>query len=77
MIDFREIWAVDFEFIADPGGRPIPVCLVAKELRTGRLVRQWRSEFAARPPYPTAPGPDLRPECSPRRITVGGGRSMP
>ena len=45
VIDFREIWAADFEFIADPGGRPIPVCLVARELRTGRLVRQWRSEF--------------------------------
>jgi DNA polymerase I len=56
VIDFEEIWAVDFEFIADPGGRPIPVCLVARELRTGRLVRQWCSEFGARPPYPIDPG---------------------
>jgi DNA polymerase I len=55
VIDFREIWAVDFEFIADPGGRPIPVCLVARELRAGRLVRQCRSEFGAEPPYPTDP----------------------
>jgi hypothetical protein len=50
-LDFREIWAADFEFIAEQGGRPIPVCLVAKELRTGRVVRQWRSEFGDRPPY--------------------------
>jgi DNA polymerase I len=53
VIDFREIWAVDFEFISDPGGRPIPVCLVARELRTGRLVRQWCSEFGTMPPYST------------------------
>jgi DNA polymerase I len=56
VIDFREIWAVDFEFIAGPGWRPIPVCLVARELRTGRLVRQWCSEFGDRPPYSLDPG---------------------
>jgi len=54
-LPFREVWAVDFEFIADPGHRPIPICLVARELRTGRLVRQWRSEMGATPPYPTGP----------------------
>jgi DNA polymerase I len=51
-LPFREIWAVDFEFIANPGDRPITVCLVAKELRSGRLVRLWRDEFGKRPPYP-------------------------
>ena len=55
MIDFREIWTVDFEFLADPGARPIPICLVARELRAGRLVRQWGSEFGTRPPYSTGP----------------------
>jgi len=53
---FREIWAVDFEFEfgggRDNGERPRPVCLVAKELRTGRTVRQWRDEFGPLPPYP-------------------------
>jgi hypothetical protein len=40
-LPFREIWAVDFEFKANPGDRPIPICLVAKELRSGRIIRQW------------------------------------
>ena len=50
---YEETWAVDFEFIARPGERPVPVCLVAKELRTGRVVRQWHNEFSALPPYRT------------------------
>jgi DNA polymerase-1 len=52
-LPFREIWAVDFEFMSDPGDRPFPLCLVARELRTGRLIRQWRDEFGPKPPYPT------------------------
>jgi hypothetical protein len=52
---FGQIWAVDFEFVADPGERPWPVCLVARELCTDRLIRQWRNEFGDRPPYPTGP----------------------
>ena len=35
------VWAADFEFAAPPGGRPVPLCLVARELRSGRLVRLW------------------------------------
>ena len=49
---FREIWAADFEFVAHPGERPQPLCLVAWELRSGRKVRLWRDEFGAAPPYP-------------------------
>jgi hypothetical protein len=49
---FSSIWAVDFEFIARAGDRPIPVCLVALDLVSGRLIRQWQHEFAAAPPYP-------------------------
>jgi DNA polymerase-1 len=52
---FREIWLVDFEFRARPGDNPVPVCLVAKELRTGRVIRLWEDEFGAAPPYPTGP----------------------
>ena len=52
---YREIWLVDFEFIALPGERPSPVCLCALELRTGRLVRQWRDEFGRTPPYSITP----------------------
>lgn len=39
--EFREIWLVDFEFRADPGERPVVVCMVARELRSGRLLRIW------------------------------------
>jgi hypothetical protein len=38
---FREIWAVDFEFQALTGERPAPRCMVARELKSGRLVRLW------------------------------------
>ena len=40
-LPFREVWAVDFEFTAPPGERPKPLCVVARELRSGRVVRQW------------------------------------
>jgi hypothetical protein len=49
---FAQIWAVDFEFTAPPGERPEPICLVARELRSGRIVRLWRDEFGKYPPYP-------------------------
>ena len=42
---------MDFEFRAPAGERPDPVCLVAREVRTGRVLRQWRDEFSKRPPY--------------------------
>jgi hypothetical protein len=54
-LPFSEIWAVDFEFIANPGEIPEPVCLVAWELRSGRKVKLWRGEFGASPPYATGP----------------------
>jgi DNA polymerase-1 len=51
-LPFRELWAIDFEYRAVPGDRPVPVCLVAKELRSGRLLRLWRDQLPARPPFP-------------------------
>jgi hypothetical protein len=50
---FREVWLTDFEFQSAPGERPVPVCLVAWELRTGRKLRLWRDDFGALPPYST------------------------
>ena len=50
---FREAWAVDFEFVAAPGERPVPVCLVARELKSERTIRLWRDQFGPVPPYPT------------------------
>src|SRR5262245_29872842 len=63
-LPFREIWAVDTEFYpgpglangATPGDAPTPLCLVALEMRSGRLVRQWQNELGPFPPY--ALGPD-------------------
>jgi DNA polymerase I len=57
-LPYREIWAVDFEFTALSGERPVPLCMVARELRSGRLVRQWLADGAPeRPPFKT------RPDC--------------
>src|SRR5580658_2099677 len=51
-LPFAELWCVDFEFCAEPGDRPIPVCLTALELRTARRIRVWQDEFGNAPPYP-------------------------
>ena len=48
---FREAWAIDFEFEVGAGERPVPVCLCARELRSGRELRVWRNEFGTLPPY--------------------------
>ncbi len=57
MWGFREIVAADFEFAVSPGERPDPVCLVAREIHSGRRFRLWRDELGRVPPYAT--GPDV------------------
>jgi DNA polymerase I len=52
-LPFAEVWAFDFEFDAPPGERPIPVCMVARELRTGQTIRLWQDQFTLAPPFPT------------------------
>jgi DNA polymerase family A len=62
-LPFREIWAVDTEYYPGPGlangGRegdpPTPLCLVAQEMRSGRLIRLWQDELGPLPPYSTGP----------------------
>jgi DNA polymerase I len=44
-----------FEAANRSGERPRPVCMVAKELRTGQTWRLWRGEFDSTPPFPTGP----------------------
>ena len=46
-LPFKEIWAIDFEFHTNdrPGDKQVPVCLVAKELRSGQLVSVWQTEI--------------------------------
>src|SRR5512147_1707461 len=57
-LPYREVWCVDFEFAAPSGERPSPICLVARELRTGRTIRAWQDELRrmSRPPYPIDAG---------------------
>ena len=53
--NFPHVYLVDFEFSAPSGERPVPICLVARELRTGQLIRLWEDELSGRAdaPYPT------------------------
>lgn len=49
---FREVWVCDTEYGSVPGNPVRPVCLVAKELRTGQVVSLWQgdlSRFSALP----------------------------
>src|SRR5512132_1945525 len=55
-LPFRAVWAVDFEFSAPPGERPHrPVCMVAKELKSGQVIRLWGDQFGPCPPFPLGP----------------------
>ena len=51
---YREVWLADFEFCQPPGERPEPICMVAREYRTGRILRVWADDLTAmsRPPFP-------------------------
>src|SRR5262245_57931729 len=42
---------LDFEFVSESGARPVPVCMVARELGSGRLIRLWQDELPAAPPF--------------------------
>ena len=55
VLQFQQVWLVDFEYRAPAGENPEPVCLVAWELRSGRRLRLWRDEFCTAPPYPIGP----------------------
>ncbi len=60
LIPYKEIWAVDFEFhpeAGSPGGKQIPVCMVAKELRSGEVIRLWQDELQTLrwPPFDIGP----------------------
>jgi DNA polymerase-1 len=62
---YRAIVVADFEFefgghatfedVSRSGERPRPVCMVAKELRSGQKWRLWRGEFGPEPPFPIGP----------------------
>lgn len=52
------VWLVDFEFHpahGREGNPPAPVCMVAREIASGRTLRLWQDELARLPsaPFPT------------------------
>ncbi len=53
---YSEIWCVDFEFSQPPGEVPVVRCLVAKELKSGRVIRQWFDELSLAPPFSVGEG---------------------
>jgi DNA polymerase I len=55
---YREIWLTDFEFRAPAGERPEPLCMVAREWRSGRTIRYWADQLLAGFPPPFGVGPD-------------------
>jgi len=50
---FEEVWVVDTEYSAVVGCRPVPICVVARELRSGREHRIWQDGLATlrEPPF--------------------------
>jgi DNA polymerase I len=50
-LPFREIIAIDFEFEAGEGENPRPLCMVAKEIGSGRLIKFWRDQLGRTPPF--------------------------
>ncbi len=51
-LPFKQVWALDFEFVSESGATPVPVCMVARELHTNRLIRLWQDELGPKPPFP-------------------------
>ena len=50
-LPFSKVWCCDFEFIAGEGKSLRPVCMVAKEIGSGRLIKLWQDQFGPEPPF--------------------------
>jgi DNA polymerase I len=57
LLPFREIWLLDFEFHGAPEKSWV-VCMVAREFRSGRVIRMWRDELLNLRRAPFDVGPD-------------------
>ena len=57
-LGFKEIRVVDFEFGAERGERPVPICLVALELLSRRKWELWQGELQQLSAAPYNTGPD-------------------
>jgi hypothetical protein len=55
-LPYKQIWLHDFEFISKPGCHPDVICLVARELRSGKTISIWYKQDERQPcPYDTGP----------------------
>jgi hypothetical protein len=59
MEQFREIQLVDFEFHQPDGERPDPICMVAREYRSGMTIRLGPEELRSLGQAPFSTGPDV------------------
>jgi DNA polymerase I len=54
-LPFREVWAIDFEYLfkegAQAGAQTTPVCMVARELFSDKLIRKWLYGSKPSPPF--------------------------
>lgn len=55
---FTEVWLVDFEFHQPSGDRPQPLCMVAREFKSGRTIRLWKNELCRLESAPFATNSD-------------------
>jgi DNA polymerase-1 len=51
-LPFARLIGCDTEFVPTAGERVLPVCLVARELRSGHVWRVMMGEFGPKPPFP-------------------------
>lgn len=56
-LPFKETWLADFEFTQHTGDNPSPVCMVAQEFGSGRVIRCFQDELIkmSRAPFRTDP----------------------
>ena len=50
---YRHIWVFDFEYVADDGEVPEPVCLAAVDLVSEERVTLWREDMRRGVPFDT------------------------
>jgi hypothetical protein len=48
-LGYRHAWCIDFEFVAPPGHKPHPVCMVATCVITNETIRLWGDELVRYP----------------------------
>jgi DNA polymerase I-like protein with 3'-5' exonuclease and polymerase domains len=50
---YKSIWVCDTEYTATGGDLLVPICLSAKELRSGESINLWTGELGKNPPFDT------------------------